>query len=377
MLDMIILIDTNALHGDVYADGQDATALFDAVAEGRLVGVDIWTPRGVVHELVRQFPERLQRVRKAIGAIDHDLYGLGVARPEVQKADDATVRAYRARLETRLQGPGRRIAEHPPDIGLAIDWAARHRHPVKPKPPPPPPKNDQDLEPFRKRKPVPVTGVVDAAIWLTVIQAAGQARHVSLISSNSGDFSDGKDKRRPHPKLVEDLEAAGRNPAKVEIFHDLAQFNARHIEPLEQAIKAAQAFLDDGGSLEALKADIADAIEWIPVDLDARWGLRVDIDEAALEAFDPTTVELVRADPGPSGVFMRLRVTGDATLDLGIRKADVADAEAVEVISIYDYDYNESMVAAQAELPACVTVEARLVDGDLSVAIEEIGPIDG
>lgn len=42
----IVILDTNALHGDVYLAGPGLATLFAASDENVLEGVEIWTPRG-------------------------------------------------------------------------------------------------------------------------------------------------------------------------------------------------------------------------------------------------------------------------------------------------------------------------------------------
>lgn len=380
---MIIVLDTNALHGDVYAEGQDATTLFEACATGVLEHVEIWTPRGVVEEMVRQFPARIQRMRVVLGAIDHDLFGFGLQRPTVPSADAASVENYRKRLEARLAGPGRKIADHPPDIGRAIEWAAQHRHPVSAKEPPRPPKNEPDLRQFERPKPTPITGVVDGAIWLTAMHAVSLGESVALVTSNTKDFADRTNKVRLHPVLRQDLEEAGLNPDNVELHASIAAFNRVYVAPHAEATAAAQAFLDHGETLEIVKNEIADAAEWFPYELDARWDLRTPIDDSTLAVFEPEALHLVRADPAGDGFYMRIEARGLAHFDVGIHKGD-ADNALDEDFSIYDWDFNESMVAGTITLPAQLIVDARVstsgaaereVDGRmLLVSIEDVQP---
>jgi hypothetical protein len=99
---------------------------------------------------------------------------------------------------------------------------------------------------------------------------------------------------------------------------------------------------------------------------------KVAIDDVTLAAFIPSGVELVRADPAP-GVFVTAWVDGDTRLDLGIAKSEAFHIPDLSPISVYDWDWNESMVAAEAELGAQVLVEAVVSDaGDISVSIEQI-----
>jgi hypothetical protein len=383
---MIVVLDTNALHGDVYAEGQDTTTLFEACESGALQDVEIMVPKAVVEELVRQFPARAQRIRQVLGAIDHDLFGFGLQRPDVPSTDENSVVAYRARLEARLSATGRSIVDYPPNIGRAIEWTAQHRHPVKPKEAPRPPKNEPDLRPFMKPKPTPVTGVVDAAIWLTVLHLVSLGHSVAFVTSNTKDFADSSNKSRVHPRLRRDLEEDGKNPDTVELYASVAAFNDRYVAPQDAATASAKALLDDPGTLEALKTEIADAAEWYPQQLDERWGLRTPIDDSTLAYFEPEEVKLIRADASPDGFFMRLDVHGAARFDLGIHKGD-AESALEEDISIYDWDFNESMVAAELEVAARLVIDAKvrsaeelaadgIDDREIFISIEDAAPAD-
>jgi hypothetical protein len=374
---LIVIIDTNAYHGDVEVVGQDLTALFDAVANRQTDphDLEIWTPRGVVEELVRQYSQRAERMARVLGAIKHDLSSFGLGRPAVPSSDEPTRNAYRARLEARLTGTNRKVADHPSDIGKAIDWAAQHRFPVKPKEPEKPPKGEPDLRHFQKQKPTPVTGVVDAAVWLTLIEAARSGQTVALITSNDDDFADPSDKTKLHPRLTEDLRACKLDPTLLTKFRTVREFNNLHV-PAEAAKTEALTFLRDGEKKAAVLSEIEDAVEWLPLHIDeAEWNLGVAVDDATLAAFVPSEVSLVRADPASDGFYMTVEADGDARLDLGLWKADAYHVPDDSPVTVYDYDWNESMAAAEAEVPARLTVEIRVKNGDLMTSIEEVAPL--
>ena len=370
---MIIVIDTNAYYRDVYAEGQDLTTLFEAAAGGELDQAEIWTPKGVVEELVRQFSERTERMAKVLGEIKHDLSSFGINRPDVPSSNAAATAEYRARIEGRLDGPSRIIAQHPPDSGRVVEWAAQHRHPIKAQRPQQPKKGERDLSVFEQRKTAPVFGVVDSAIWLTVIEAARRDENVVLITTNRKDFGDPADPRRPCAQLREDLQAAGIDPERVAICPSVFDFNQENI-PAEVARAEALEFLGDAANAETVKTEISDAVSWFPLELGADWGLGVEVDDSTLASFEPRELEFVRADPGPGGYFMTLWAEGDARFDLGIWKYDASDIPDDGPISVYDWDWNESMVAAEAELPARLLVEVRVRDGDIAVSIEDVEP---
>jgi hypothetical protein len=369
---MIVIIDTNAYHGDVEATGQDLTALIDAVERGNTDPPDaeIWTPRAVVEELVRQWPRRAERMNRVLGAIKHDLASFGLPRPQVPDFNAEAVHDYRRRREARLIGTNRTIADHPASIGKAVDWAAQHRFPVKPKELPKPPKGQKDLTHFAKPEPTPVSGVVDAAIWLTVAEAAATGRQVGLITQNTDDFADPSNKAALHPELVAEIQAAGGDPAKVKLYPTVRAFNDRHVQ--QSAEEAAMQFLEDHE--QTIKNEIADAVVWQPIEITADWGLGVDVDESVLASFDPRRVDLVRADEAGEAFFMTLAAEGDARLDLGLWKYDVPGIPADSPVSVYDFDHNESMAAAEAEVLATITVELLVEKGKFTVSVEDVSP---
>ncbi|HTD08788.1 MAG TPA: hypothetical protein VK680_07840 [Solirubrobacteraceae bacterium] len=372
---MIVVLDTNSFYGDVYARKQDLTALFAAVDDGLLENVEIWTPRAVVGELARQFRERSERMTKVLGEISFDLSSFSIQRPTIPDTAESRAAEYRDGLERRLCGRHRSIAAHPDASGKILDWAAEHRAPIKTPGPPQPKKGERDLSMFAKRETKPIYGVVDAGIWLTVVEAAQQS-DVVLITGNRTDFADTDDPSKPHKLLADELDAAGLNPRRVQICQTVQAFNEQHVRPAEDARAKANAFLADEGKLEALKSEIADAVSWFPLELGEKWDLEVETDSSTLAEFDPTALELVRADLGPDAYFMTIWATGQARFDLTIRKYDASGIDARSPISVYDWDWNESMVAAELEMSARMLVEIRVSDGeDLAVSIEEIDSI--
>jgi hypothetical protein len=378
--ELIVVLDTNALHGDVHAQHQALSTLFDGCDSGLLGDVVVWTPRGVVEELVRQYGERLTRMQKVLGIIKRDLGSFGLPIPSVPDPSDAEIAQYRAQLEARLTGAYRSIAGNPVKSERIVTWAAQRRKPITAAGGTQPNKNEPDPAFDKKPKTLPLFGVVDAAIWLTVIEAIAAGKRVAFITSNSADFADKADKSKPSLAFATDIQDAGLNPAKLEIFPSAAAFNDRYIKPLHVAQQRAEEFLANEGKLEALRAEVSDAVEWVSVS-DSGWDFGVEIDEVTLAAFEPTKIELIRADPAPDkGLFMTLRASGEGRFDLVIHKGEAVHLPESSPVSVYDWDWNDSMVAANAEVPVGLTVEARVTkpdahgNEDLLVSIDDIGP---
>jgi len=114
---VIVVLDTNVLHRDVYAERSQMQQIFTAAEAGKF---EVVVPRVMVEELVRQYPERLRELikttKKNIKDTKLDLQSFGFDVPKVPEVDvDAAIGDYRERLENRLNGNGRRIAENPAD----------------------------------------------------------------------------------------------------------------------------------------------------------------------------------------------------------------------------------------------------------------------
>lgn len=307
-----------------------------------------------------------------LGAISHDLTSFGID-VELPARDAAAAAEYRQFLVDGLTGPRRKVVDHPDESGRVIEWAAAHRLPIKAKGETgKPPRGEPDLRHFAKPKPRPIFGVVDAAIWLTVIEAARRAR-VALITDNSKDFSDRGDTSKPCAQLQEDLEAAGVNPGKVEIFTRPTEFNRRYVKPITEAKQMVEGFLSDEGNFEALKAEISDNSEWLAASLKEGFDAGVEVDDIRLESFEVEDITLVRADPAAGGAWATLEASGEGRVDFGIRKGEAIHLPENSPIGVYDWDWNESMVAAEAELPIWSLVEVHLdEEGELGISIEEI-----
>lgn len=378
---MLVLLDTNAFHGDVYAAGGGLSTLFTFAANRD--DVEVAVPAGVVEELVRQFGERLPALQRNVKTLSYELRSLGFPVPAFPEDLEKASADYRETLMARLTGPHRTVAAHPASSGLIIDWVAQRRHPIKPRASDvaigqnDPTTSEQTEK--RRRKSVPVDGVVDAGIWLTLIELAQQQRgEIVLVSRNTSDFADPADKTRLHPFLIADLQDAQVNPSRIQLQPTVAAFNEKHVAPSAEAEAAAQTLLADAGSHASLVSEIEDAVEWFPTSLDSSWSLDVEVDESAMTEFAVSDLDLIRADPAPRGFFMQMLARGSARFDLGIRKSDAYGIQEDSPIHVYDWDWNESMVAAEVELPTELSLDV-LVEGDapnynLGVSIEGIEP---
>jgi hypothetical protein len=312
-------------------------------------------------ELVRQYPERLgdliKKTKKNIKDTRRDLESFGLDVPKEPDVDvDTAIADYRDRLENRLTGQGRRIAENPANVGAAAIWAAQRRTPIK-----------QDG-----------TGLPDAVVWLTAVEAAGND-NVVLISANSRDFAHPDDATKLHTDLLDDLKAAGLDPDRIRLVPDTYEFIKQFLPPAPNLEVEAHKILENDQLREIINTEISDAVAWLGVEIEGDdWHLGVAVDDAHLAEFGAHDLELIGVEQGTKGLAMTLRVTGEGRLDLGIWKYDAVDILDDSPVSVYDWDWNESMVAAEAEVPVDLVVDVLYSQTDqgpdVAVDVLEVEP---
>lgn len=347
---MIVVLDTNTLWGDVYAEKQWAETLFSAAAERD--DLEVWVPSVVVEELVRKFPERMRELEGAGKKLQQDAFALGWSLPALPETD-ARIAEYRDRLEDRLRSPGVRIAPPPERAGLIAEWVAKRRQPI----------------------PGAGEGTVDAQVWLTAAEAAATPDQVALITNDHKDFCDPDDHSRPHETLCRDLQGWGIAEARIKVFPRILDFNQQHVVPSQEATEEAGRLLANTETHGRLVSEIETAVSWFPLDAED-WPLGAEIDEATLEAFDVGALRLVRADPGPRGLSMTIEVYGTATLDLALVKAEAYGLADKSPIVVTDWDWNEWNVAAHAEVEGAMLVEVLYAEEDYSVSVDALEPVD-
>ena len=348
---MIVVLDTNALHGDVYASGTNAETLFTAAAAG---GFEIWVPTVVLEELVRQFPERFKRVAKAYRKHAYDARSLGLPSPDLPD-EKVAISAYRERLVGRLNQVGIRVVGPPEGTGTIAEWVAQRREPI----------------------PGDGKGTVDAQIWLTALEAA---RHgdVVLLAKNPKDFADREDETELHPALRQDLEERGLEEGAIRIVETIFEFNQLHVESSDRALGEARALLADKRRRGELVAAIEDAIEWFPLETESeewRAALGVDYDSGGLIGFDVETLVLLRADSGASGSSFSCIAYGTATVDLDLWTAEAVHLDKGGPVGAGSLDLEAPMVSASGSLPARLALSILFADGAPHVSVEEVKPV--
>ena len=128
---MLVVLDTNAFHGDVRADRSRLRSILDgALAKG---GLELFAPEVVLQELDKQFAQRSKKVvrdvNKALGNYDTELRELGLDPPPRMSRNEQDIANYRAALEVRLTGAGAQVMALPADLSPAVGWAVTRRKP--------------------------------------------------------------------------------------------------------------------------------------------------------------------------------------------------------------------------------------------------------
>jgi PIN domain len=350
---MIVVLDTNVFRSDVYAERSQLRAVIERAVSG---AYSVVVPRVCVEELVRQFPQRLAELRRDVKTATGTMQTFGLRPPELPDTD-AAIASYRDRLEQRLSDDGCEIADYPDDAYLAVQWTAQRRKPIK----------HGGNEDGR--------GAPDAAVWLTVLARAGQEQ-VVLVTANSSDFADPADSAALHPVLLEDLQSRGIGTRRVELLPSLFAFITRYVKPAQGAKAAAEALLADEGVAETLRAEISDAAQWYQLQYEqfTAWSLGADIDDAHISDVEVGEIELVAVEVGNEGLDLALRAHCTARVDLMIWKYDAYALEDGDPIRIYDFDWNESMAAAEVERQGVLELQCdyREAEGKFDVEILEI-----
>ena len=322
------MLDTNVFRGDVYAQRSQLRAVFERAASG---AYRVVVPRICVEELVRQFPSRMLELEKEVKAVSEALRAFGLRAPAVPRNVEA-VAEYRDRLEKHLGEDGCEIAEYPADAYLAAEWTAQRRKPIK----------DGGKEDGK--------GAPDAVVWLTVL-ALARDEDIVLVTANRSDFAEGKQSSKLHATLLEDLKERQIETDRVELVPSLFEFMARYVTPAEDAKAKAEGLLADEATRETLRAEISDAAQWYQVSHRQieEWALGLDIEAAHLADVEVADIELVAVEPRKEGLDLSLRASCDARVDLMIWKYDAYDLSDEQPIRVYDFDWNESMAAAEIE----------------------------
>ncbi len=347
---MIVVLDTTSLHGDVFAERAWVSTLFAAAADRE--DLRTWIPSVVVEELVRQFPERLELLVTMLKRERHQASAFGWELPPIPDFDQE-VEAYRDRLEDRLRRASVEIAGPPTRAGLIAEWVARRRGPI----------------------PGDGSGVVDAQVWLTAVEAAEQDEAI-LITDNHTDFCDPDERSRLHPTLRADMEAWGIDSDRLRIVPRIVDFNTAYVAPSEEAAEEARTIMGDIAQRARLASEIEGAVLWFPAEPQDGWEIGVDMVEAIFASFSVGGLNLLRADPRDGRVVMTLEVYGAATVEFSVTREDALHLIDTGSDLIDAWELDEPLVSGQLESPVAVVLEAVPSDGGFEIGVGGVREVE-
>lgn len=347
---VLVVFDTNVLHGDVRADRNILRSLLDeALPNGAF---EVFLPEIVLLELDRQFAARCKKVvkdiNKALADYEKEIRELGLPDPRMSR-DDEDIAGYRAALQQRLESAGVTILALPEDLSPTIEWAVNRRKPFKPT----------------------AEGLPDAVIWLSVLELADAhpQEEIVLISNNTTDFAESKKSPELAEVLRDDLEARGRPREQVRLSLNVRDFAEEIGERLESANVLAKQLAREHTFDDAIER----ALMFSRIDA-GTLNLGVELDnDPQVSGWDLedlkvlSTVEL----PGER-LVVRASARVMVQLDVQIFKADyylAAEHRTVRV-SLTNADFNKHYVEAESEADLDIALEITTNADASEVAVE-------
>ena len=353
---MLVVLDSNAFHGDVHANrGLLRSILDDALAAGDF---RLFIPQVVIEELDKHFAAETKKVvrdvNQATGEHRDELRRLGLEPPSRLERDMAQVNGYRASLEARLRSAGAEILPIPGDLAAAVNWSVNRRKPFK-----------ETGE-----------GFPDAVIWLSILELAAReaAEQIVLVTGNATDFAVSRKRSRDlAPALIADLVDRGCAAGQVRIVPGIGAFAAEIGIRLEPALERARELAAGGAFRGALEERFLETrLEPGPL----RLGFDLD-EDPRVESVTVGLLEVEDASELPGG---RLRIEAraelDLLLDMDIFRSDFPLAEEEVPLSAGDVDFEQTYIEAQADTRVALQVvivtdfdatEVQLETGEVSL----------
>lgn len=351
-----VLADSNIYGRDLTLEGGAFEVFFDQAASGHF---RIVLPEVVVietHELYRrEVTERIaQRDRPSTR-----LRKLDVDSPEAPQIDvQAAADAFEAKLRKKATAGGVVVSVPDVDHEQLVRRAALKRRP------------------FRDRG----VGYRDALIWQSVLAIAAAGDDVAFVSANHKDFASDERGVELHRDLLADL-AAAKASGKVTLYPDLDAFLKAEAERAE-TLEAAEKVLADNRDrlLERLESTFSyyelpsgggALLDSLSVDADAAWveGIEGMQTPTATDAYQLSGDRIAVDATVPATALVDFLIPkGDAYfLD---RVADLGDEIDVPVY-VHDFDYNRSFAAAEARVPAVISLQV-VFDAEGTITDAEI-----
>lgn len=341
------------LYTDASMSRPGSVALLDGAREGRYRLV---VPEVVIAESTKHYGQRLRKALKeinlSIGKQQRELTRLGeppVPLHEVPSRQDAEA-TYAERLRERLDHDGVTVAESPP-IDDAIAWYVSRRKPFK-----------ETGE-----------GLADVVVWLTVLQYAGEAHDVVLLSANVHDFGDGADPAGLAEPLRKDLRSRGIPDDRVRLVTDASTL----IEETTDPTAAARRILESPGTRGRLIEQLMETLAYKPVAINQEGGLPFELDESPQIVVADLAELTLNAEPSFYGdaLFMSVDARGEFLLHALVFKSDYYGAPASSAISVTDWDWSRHYVAVEVQATGALDVNF-VVEPDGSIDDVEINDLE-
>ncbi len=358
----IVILDTAALYGAKPFTRADSAILFELA---RTEHITLVIPDVVLHELSRQWVERLDENRVKVQAALSDL------NESLQEADLPTLALPVPEVERRIF------------YDAAVSLLTRKGVEVPPCPDVP---TTELLErDVSTRKPFSRNGkgFRDALIWENIRTLCGGLDDLStpvlFVSNNSGDFCDPEDKTVLHTDLRSELPALER----FEVLAYLKNVRAHDaIAPLAELLRVIEATFTAGRVEKLVDDALADFTGYDLGSSDdlyseyAPYSFRSSLNDASFEAimFDPGTIAFEVYRTGEVGeMAIRVTVDADCTIE-GFVDKNMWDLDSYS----YAEDWNRHTLRVGEERTARFTLSATFTTATIQqirLSLDEIEEI--
>lgn len=342
-----VLLDSNIYKHDLTLDGGKFRLLFSQAAQGRF---HLVLPEVVAREASelyrREIDAKLEVIEKAASRLES--LQVSVANQELNDLE-AKAAEFRKYLESKVLGDrGELVALSDISHSELIDKAIGKRRPFSGK----------------------GAGYRDALIWQNVVSTAASGQKLALVTSNHKDFA-GTDHSKLHGDLIAELDEAGVSPDSVLLYPDLDSFLRAWVPEEEAALQQVKDLLGEEANFARFEDALASAIGDLVLPNEGQGilrGFEIHSEGAWIETLDKLkSVEATSAyslDDKDASIELLAEVV--VTVDFLAHKGDLYSAEQMYDLGdeidppfhIYDYDYNKSLGAAEAQMELSLTVQA-------------------
>ena len=361
---MKVLLDSNIYRQDLTLDGGKFRLLFSQASQGRF---EIALPEVVARETTELYRREIDERLNALDKAGRRLRSLRIPIAERNPVDKETeAEEFRKYLESKVLSGGALLGL--PDVSHdhLVDQAIHKRRPFSGKD----------------------AGYRDALIWQSAMALAANDETVVLVTDNRKDFA-AADGETLHPDLVAELEAAGAKCDSVLLYRDLDDFLEAWVPKEEAALQPVKELLADPEELAMLEDKLATVLAQLELPNEGHaflTGLDIYSEGAWVETLDKIeSIEVESAySLGEQDASVELEATVLATIVFLANKGDLYSAERMHDLGeendppfyIYDYDYNDSLAAAEAPVKLSLAVQATFRAGSGELDDIEITDID-